>query len=559
MTQLAMLDFRVREMIFDCFAELSQAVSDHGEGSFFREVSLQLAFCYKVGFGTSVNEQRCLEWITKSGRASELNLYLGNLAAQDQTYAYRRTLYHASVGEGHILPSTNPAYYLEHSLTKRLLEIQRREIQDWKSVLGRSHWLVQSTINNHIFTLQQFGRYVEAEEIARENMAALIPALGKQNAHSLRAHWVLAAACVYEGKFDEAHDLAERALAISLRTVADLGARDADLLDCLGLIYAVRGKLRLAVKVRQQALSKAREAFGDVHETTIAIMWNLRETLLEQNDYISTRKLDEQIIPILRQYFGSGHQVTLRAEVGHAELRWQMRKWGAGRFGPRLLRDIDTELFDRAKASLGESHPVTLLAMGSIAVAHQSRFKYDEAIALLTGIVDISAKNTGIHSYETRTWADLLRKFREHRKIAVLSSRMTSLRMGRWIISLGHKNVWAMQDAQHIWGPVYRSETLPDYELPDWICGTKTMILQKVPWLRGWSSPQSASVVASPVVEFARAENLTSEVDNPKLNKENTSSHASDGAYYWVQQMNPLLLRDPFDMETQQTRRHTNT
>jgi tetratricopeptide (TPR) repeat protein len=443
-------------MILECFKVLAEESVDDDLWSVYKDVCLQLAFCYRAGFGTAIDDDESHRWLSKSGMPERLDQQLLALRLSTsrgyQPWTQYAILYH----EGHILASMDAQYYREQGLLASILATQEREIQDWKSVLSLTHWLVLDKVDTHISMLLSLGYLDNAEKLARETFNEVLFILPPDSLFAIRTRWNLATACVAQDKLAEAEYLAQKALTLGSNTTADLDDKILVRLDLLACIYSLQGKHEKAARLRERALKQAIETLGEDHIQTIKVMWNLRELYFNQGSLSKATSVNERVLQTARKSLGPDHEMTLLAEVGFAQLLWRHRKWFWGYLGPRRDDNAGENLIEKAQILLGEGHPTSLTLMEIIAKKLAMKSRHDEAINLLTRVVEFSAQTAGPNSPRTIYHRKRLEYFKAIRKYYTFFAKLGSIRVGPWVLAFIKKPFWERQGLQHVWGPVFR-------------------------------------------------------------------------------------------------------
>ncbi|KAI4667042.1 uncharacterized protein J4E79_001724 [Alternaria viburni] len=225
--QLSNVDYRVRVMIFDSLIIRHQEVLHEPDMTRLRDaMALEIASCYWLGFGTKRDEALAEFWFAKHTpnqgffdfRLAKLKNTLGSC------YLWWTKL-SQQLQIGHMDFTNDMQYYRDQQQTQAILEVERRELEDWEEVLGPGHFIVSSRssavceklinigMRNEAIALTQtvletdMKRYKQAETIYRLVIPRISKLLGDRNLQCVRAQFDWAMHYNYQGNYPKALEI----------------------------------------------------------------------------------------------------------------------------------------------------------------------------------------------------------------------------------------------------------------------------------------------------------------------------------------------------------------
>jgi tetratricopeptide (TPR) repeat protein len=216
------------------------------------------------------------------------------------------------------------------------------------------------------------GRYPEAEELYQRALAIREQQLGAS--HPDVAYTLNSLANLYseQGKYAEAEALYKRALAIREQ---QLGASHPDVtypLNGLANLYYEQGKYAEAEELYQRALAIREQQLGADHPSVATSLNDLADLYYEQGKYAEAERLYERALAIFEQQLVTSHPDVGYPLTGLANLYSEQGKYGEAE-----------ELYQRALAireqRLGTAHSLVADPLTGLAVLYSEQGKYAEA------------------------------------------------------------------------------------------------------------------------------------------------------------------------------------
>jgi tetratricopeptide (TPR) repeat protein len=184
--------------------------------------------------------------------------------------------------------------------------------------------------------------------------------LGPDDYHSLRAVSPVAEALGQMGRYDEARQVNEDALARCRRVLGENHPETVSAASNLAVLLRALGEAQAARALNEDALARGRRVLGENHPDTLAIANNLAADLRALGETRAARALDEAILARCHRVLGKDHFGTLHSAgnlaadlraLGEIEAAWE----------------LDKDTLAGRRRVLGEDHPSTLMSADNLA------------------------------------------------------------------------------------------------------------------------------------------------------------------------------------------------
>jgi tetratricopeptide (TPR) repeat protein len=457
MPQLFEIDFRVRTQIFQCLERLADETRRDDELSVYEEACLQLAFCYKMGFGVERADAKADMFLSQSHK---------NHVLEDQLIALKRSTnqgYNPSAvfgfwyAGGHMCTTTDAQYYREQKLLASVQAVHEREITDWAAVLGTVHWIVIAAASHYQVILENLGLLDKAEELARNVFTEVSRTLPENDIVVRGRKYTLARALYVQGKLEMVEKLVKEAVDGQRSSSDENDFAKLLQMNFLACLYATQGKLRKAAALMETLVRSFSSTFGDRHVHTLVITWNLCEIFRQQRRIKEAIVLSESLLQAATAVLGEEHELSILAKMSLTRLRWESRAWLGGYIGPR---DDDTLRLDYIKSSqtlLGNDHPWTLDLMVSTVRNLIAKARFPEAIALQEQIITLSEKRPGPNHPRTIEHRGRMKYIKTMYSSYRFFERIGSLNIGQYVLTPGFR---VREGLERICWPLYKKKDI---------------------------------------------------------------------------------------------------
>jgi CHAT domain-containing protein/tetratricopeptide (TPR) repeat protein len=245
-----------------------------------------------------------------------------------------------------------------------------------------------NTLNQQVVALYQAGKYAEATDIAQRALALAERRFGPDHARVAAALNNLAALYDDQGRYAEAEPLYKRALAITEKALGpdhpDVGVR----LNNLAGLYLAQGRYAEAEPLYKRALAIAEKALGPDHPDVGIRLNNLAWLYKDQGRYAEAEPLTKRALAIAEKALGPDHPdvgIRLNNLAGLYE--------DQGRYAEA------EPLYKRALAitekALGPDHPSVGIRLNNLAGLYLAQGRYAEAEPLYKRALAIAEKALG--------------------------------------------------------------------------------------------------------------------------------------------------------------------
>ena len=471
MDQLFEVDLRVRQSIFTCFHNLIREAQSNANPSFYEEVGFQLAFCYKVGFGVRKDENESRKWLLESKKhEADLELQLQLINSSGRRYDPSRN-FGLWFGRGHVSTLGDVQYYREKNRLDDIFSTQENEIDDWRTVLGSTHWMVLAREEEYFHILRSLGHWDKAEDLVRGMVKNLRAKLPSDDIRVLRAQYDLAAACMDQRKTDDAERLINEVLQKSDNNLTSDQTAILAHQNILASVYTAQGKIAKAIDLRSEVYTRFLGMLGENHIQTLRVLWNLRDDYFRKGCMHKAASLNQSLVETTTNALGEDHELAILAKIGSAEIDWSIRRWLWGYVGPRKSHELNLELIRDSQRILGNDHPTTLQLMSHTAKSLLFKTHFPEAIALGEQIIGLSIRMAGADHPDTlnrQKWLEFVKAtYRWYSRF----EQVGTIYLGKYVIT---PSVRTRSGLERVWGPLFKKTDrrpivpfLDDARVPD--------------------------------------------------------------------------------------------
>ena len=462
MDQLFDVDLQVRRCIFACFQSLLREAQRIANPSFYEEVVCQLAFCYKLGFGVRRDENECRKWLLESKKhESDLEDQLNLIKSSNFRRRYDPlSKFGLWLGKGHVsVLGFDVQYYREKNQLSDICSTQENEIDDWRAVLGATHWMVLGREEQYFQILRSLGHWDKAEDLLRGTLKSLEAKSPRDDLRALRAQSNLAIACLDQRKTDNAEYLMKEVLQKSEHySVSDQMTRLVHQ-DIQASVYTAQEKFVKATNLRREVYTQFLTTLGENHIQTLRVLLNLREDYFRRGHMDKAASLSQNLVETMTKALGEDHELTILAKIGSHKIDWSRRRWLWGYFGPRRAPELNLDLIRDSQRVLGNEHPTTLQFMSHTARHLLLKRHFLEAIALREQIIELTIRGAGADHPDIMIKQKSLEYAKAVHRWYLRFERVGTIRLGKHVIT---PSIGARSGLERVWGPLFkRMDTRP--------------------------------------------------------------------------------------------------
>ena len=352
-----------REALFSCETCSSRA-------------AFELALCYKIGFGTSADEERSNHFLSASAK--------GECDIHDQILLLRnvkmKSLEEGSPlakfwQEGTLTIPDNLADALDHQKRADLEAAFSREISDLDGILGDVNAITYTLKISLITIYEQQGRFQFAETACRMALQSISGLLGNHHVITLDCSDRLARILREMGKISEAECIQQSAIALMSDLVGKDHLRMKKLLHNYCDTLELESRFQETAHIREDVFNSLCIILGATHPDVIVAMdkWGLAKRYA--GDLKFAANLHHISFMYAEQDCGPRHSITLICIVNYAEtLREQKKYEDAETWHQKAVEGFEIQY--------GMHHRQTALAQHSFGITLEVQNKWLEALAM---------------------------------------------------------------------------------------------------------------------------------------------------------------------------------
>jgi tetratricopeptide (TPR) repeat protein len=216
------------------------------------------------------------------------------------------------------------------------------------------------------------GKYDEAIEPCQRALASGEKALGGDHPDVATLMDTLAQAYYLKGDYAKAEPLYQRSLAIREKALGGENTEVAGSLNNLAALYLAKGDYVKAEPLFQRALAIDEEALGSEHPNVAISLNNLAELYRAKGDYVKAAPLFQRALAIIERTFGGEHPFVATALNNLAELSRAQGDYAKAE--SLLLRSLAIR-----EKTLGNEHPDFAQSLNNLAGLYKEKGDYAKA------------------------------------------------------------------------------------------------------------------------------------------------------------------------------------
>ncbi|KAL8784164.1 MAG: hypothetical protein Q9213_004138 [Squamulea squamosa] len=382
MLQLYQFDFRVRKCVASGLFRRLLCFEDHqGTAHTPRNLLLECAFCYEVGFGV-VRNQSHAKMLAEQCENYQNEIDQELTLAKDGIHRHPSFMgtYVALIEQGFSASSELSEGLRGQIRLERIKAEYYCEIKDAQNAVGPDHAIVLLLKSQLSSILSIHGRYDEAGLLREDVLKIRRSNLGPNNPRTLACMLDLAGIRRLQWRWDEAEQLQLQALVGQKPSPRDNIPPNLLLaMDSLAMICMEKGQWKKAETLQVALTQQMASTFGSNHPYTLAGLMNLADTYRSQGMWDEAEKIDSRAVQIDTVHHKE-HPLTLRA-IANQGATYRLK-------GQRkLASQVEAQCMRLAKVVLGEDHPDTLRSIVSVAIGYLEDGRWKEAEQLLTHVI----------------------------------------------------------------------------------------------------------------------------------------------------------------------------
>ncbi|KAG8534311.1 uncharacterized protein KY384_001155 [Bacidia gigantensis] len=467
LSQLTQLDYRVRVRIFQLLGAQVSSVVEEDYSAVELEACYQLAWCYKLGFGTERNDNAFGSWLRKSRRSEEsFDQELKDLKEIGATPLANVSIYSSHtkfstwLEEGCALAINSAQYYREVGRIEEAETILTREHTDWQETLGLHHPMVFDRASMLATLMMELGRDKESVTLAEQTFDEASENTHAEFTRPTLALITLARAYVRYGQLEQAKPLQKRIVQANEIFYGETHLNTLQSKQILAVIHLMQNKLSKSAAMNESLLPHYSHTLGEDHGVTINTLLYLSRTYVFQNRFLKAEEITKLLIERAKRALGDRHEITLMARIQLSLILWSKREWFK-LLGPRADGTLQYDIIDMAQELLGENHPFTLEVMWNTARNLFFKRQVEDAIVMTSTIVKRAKERTGSDAWETKFYQSKMDYILYWHKWESIGVRLMTFNFGRFVITSQHR---PPPELRRLFGILYTRVPLPESE-----------------------------------------------------------------------------------------------
>ncbi|KAK8002093.1 hypothetical protein PG991_014315 [Apiospora marii] len=392
---LSHIDYRVRSQIVKKFEELLSLTSSASE--FRKHITLQLALCYKLGFGIPQDHAISNKFL-EMGHHTPQSLREQLLVLDNGSMRFNHEF--DEIWSGGLVRAVDLAevyrkqpFFKGQVLLASECQEHRRELRDVASVLGESHVLTIGLRTTLACLLHSKGDLAESCELF-EKVLEDMESIGQDvteikmdlgNVYSSLGQFQKAIALVdevfrtYESRLGRTHPLTIDSMSILSKTHFESGSHDTALveaqsnvqtlldlrgeyhpqtleeMDFLSHVYFQKEDFEESSNLNKRVLEMRARILGDDHPDTLSSRSHSAMLLIEQGDHVAAASCERDILASYERVLGKRHPkaIEYKASLAHTLMDIDGSYWTEA-------DELSSDAVDESTRTLGKQHPITI-------------------------------------------------------------------------------------------------------------------------------------------------------------------------------------------------------
>lgn len=245
-----------------------------------------------------------------------------------------------------------------------------------------------AALNLQALEFHRQGKYKQAAELAEKALALAERTRGAEHPHTLIYVNNLGFMYKAQGRYEAAEALYRRALDANERTLGAEHPETLNNVNNLAALYEAQGRYTEAEPLYKRALAGRERALGAEHPNTLGSINNLAGLYQGQGRYAEAEQLYRRAMEALERVQGAEHRDTLMSMNNLAGLYHAQGRYAEAE--PLYRRALDAR-----ERVLGADHPDTLTSINDLAFLYKARGRYAEAEPLYRRALDARERGLG--------------------------------------------------------------------------------------------------------------------------------------------------------------------
>ncbi len=261
--------------------------------------------------------------------------------------------------------------YLNLGLEEKAQSLIERSVEIRRQLLGLRNRETLDSLDKLAWTLQDQGKYAEAEQIEREILPIRRELFGPEDKDTLGSQLNLANDLCGQAKYAESEKIDREALAIRQRLFPEDQLTLIEMSN-LAVTISLMGRYKESDQILTEALAKMNRTLGPEHPFTIKALSNLADNYDKEGRLAEAEAITRKTLEIRRRVLGPDHPDTITNDGDLGTLLNEQGRYAEA-------EAIHREILEKQKRITGAEHPQTLLTMNNLADDLSALHRYAEA------------------------------------------------------------------------------------------------------------------------------------------------------------------------------------
>ena len=269
----------------------------HKHDGTYHASCIELALCYKIGFGTD-RDEAALENVIKESRIPEavLEKAFTEVVQCSEGPQFRNLIYRDMVEEGKDFRADfDTVYQMEGHLEDALKEYTK-EMENLRAVLGPTHILTLVATTALCYAMHTAGNWDAALELRISITKMLIEVKGEYSRDALSSKSRLAAMYIDLDQWDEAEKLLLEVRGAQLKLTSNGDHETIETAHALAEVYRRKGKWKEAEALLLPALEERQRSLGPTHPDTLRLVSKVAALHLSLHQFAEAQVLLEELV-----------------------------------------------------------------------------------------------------------------------------------------------------------------------------------------------------------------------------------------------------------------------
>jgi len=369
-------DYRVPQYITQCLKSSVES-ADLGQPSDSTSTSnayaVELALCYKIGFGIDRDEAATHALTKPAGiPMGVIEDSVAEIKQVSDAARFNSVGFHGMIADGKDFRMDLSATYLLDGHLEDAIAQYSKDAGNMSVIFGPAHFLTLIVSTTLCYALRMAGQWDAAVARRIELTELMSRTRGEHHRDTLASRSELAAMYMDLDELGEAEKLLLQVREVQLTLDAEDGNKSLETAHALAEIYRRKGKWQEAEDLLVPAVKARERLLGPKHPDTLRLVSRLASLYLSRQRIDDAQALLEGLVENRKWRLGDKHHDTLSSMSNLASVYYHQEKLADAEKLYEHIEAVETEM-------LGDEHKATLISRSNLASLYKKLDKYGEA------------------------------------------------------------------------------------------------------------------------------------------------------------------------------------